>query len=331
MNNNDMKEIILKSPEQITHSIEVNQNARIEGDIDSIILAGMGGSGHPGDLLNALHLTTVPLLVHRSYDLPRVYGKNPLVICSSYSGNTEEALSSYEIAGQAGYARMINTAGGKLEELSKEDGVPLSRIDYAGMQPRHTLFASFVGLATALSNSGLAQDISEDLKRVAKVLEEKIPKLEEPAKALAAEIKGSTPIYTSSDVIGFAAKNFKIQTNENSKTTAFWNEFPELNHNEMVGMTKPQGKYHVVMLRDDNDHPRVKARMDVTAEIYEKRGIKVSNFNVEGDTLLEKLFYTVSFGLWTTYYLAKEYDIDPVPVEGVENFKTRLAEVAGEI
>ena len=93
-----MRDVILNQPEQITHSLDVNKAVRIEGDFDNIILAGMGGSGHPGDLLNGLHLPLVPLTVHRTYDLPQIYGKKPLVIVSSYSGNTEEALSVYQSA-----------------------------------------------------------------------------------------------------------------------------------------------------------------------------------------------------------------------------------------
>lgn len=325
-----MRDIILHQADQIRTSLAVNKDVRVEGQFDAIILAGMGGSGHPGDLLNALQLPTVPLVVHREYDLPRTYGKKPLVICSTYSGNTEETLSAYRAAQQAGYYVMANTSGGTLAAWSERDGVPLVKIDFPSMQPRHTLFASFTGLAVALKNSGLAEDVTADLQRVADVLDTTLAELEQPAKELAQTLKGKTPVYTSSPLLGFAAKNFKIQTNENVKTPAFWNEFPELNHNEMVGFTHPQGVFEVVMLRDSDDHPRTKARMDVTAELYREWGIGVSDFAVRGQTLVEKLFYAISFGLWTTYYLAEAYGVDPVPVEGVENFKKRLAEVAGE-
>jgi glucose/mannose-6-phosphate isomerase len=327
---NSMRDVILNQPKQITHSLDVNSNVKIEGDFDEIILAGMGGSGHPGDLLNGLHLPKVPLIVHRTYDLPKTYGKKPLVIVSSYSGNTEEALSVYKAAQVEKIPILASTSGGTLADWCKRDGTPMALIDFPDMQPRHTLFAAFVGLATALKNSGLAQDISSDLKRTANNLKKDIPTLEKAGKSLAKKLKGKTPIYTSSHLLSFAAQNFKIQTNENSKTPAFWNYFPELNHNELVGFTKPQAKFHVVILRDKDDHPRTRARMDVTAELYEKWGVEVSTFEVKGKTLLEKMLYTISFGFWTTYYLALAYDIDPIPVEGVEAFKAKLKEVAGD-
>lgn len=326
-----MRDIILNQPEQIIHSLDVNSSVRIEGDFDEIILAGMGGSGHPGDLLNALHLPLVPLIVHRTYDLPQTYGKKPLVIVSSYSGNTEEALSVYQSAQTEKFPILASTSGGTLADWCKRDGTPMALIDFPDMQPRHTLFAAFVGLATALKNSGLAKDVSSDLQRTANKLKQTIPDLEDKGKELANKLKGKTPIFTASHPLAFAAQNLKIQTNENAKTPAFWNYFPELNHNELVGFTQPQTKFHVVILRDKDDHPRTRARMDVTAELYKKWGVEVSTFDVEGQTLLEKIFYTVSFGLWTTYYLALSYNIDPIPVEGVEAFKAKLKEVAGDI
>ncbi len=325
----EMRDIILKQANQIRQSIKVNKKTKADNNVDSIILAGMGGSGHPGDLLNALDLPTTPLTVHRDYDLPKTLNKTPLVINASYTGNTEEALSAYQKAKKNSYPLLVNTAGGKLKEWGKRDNVPIAKIDFADMQPRHTLFASFTGLATVLANSNLAKDITDDLLNVADALDAIIPSLEEEGKELAKKLKGKTPVYYASTRLEFAAKNFKIQTNENAKTPAFWNTFPELNHNELVGFTFPQAKFHALFLKDKDDHKRNKARMNVTKELYEEWGIEVSEFEVTGKSLLEKIFTTVSFGLWTTYYLAEEYDIDPIPVAGVEDFKAKLKEVAG--
>lgn len=327
----DMRQVILDQPNQIRHSLDVNKHLKLSATCDSLILAGMGGSGHPGDLLNALHLPQVPLTVYRSYNLPPIMTRQPLIIVSSYSGNTEEALSAYQAAREHGYSILINTAGGKLTELSQQDTVPLVKIDFPGMQPRHTLLASFTGLYITLANSQLVSDITSDLLRVAQVLETIIPQQEAEAKALAEKLKNKTPIFTASDGLGFVAKNSKIQTNENAKTPAFWNEFPELNHNEMIGFAQPQAKFHVVMLRDEDDHPRIKARMEVTAELYQQWGVEVSTVAIKGQTLLEKICYGVTFGLWTTFHLALLYGIDPVPVAGVEDFKKRLEVVAGPL
>lgn len=337
----DMREVILKSPEQISHSMEVNKGVKVEGKFDSIILSGMGGSGHPGDLLNALSVTYVPLYVHRNYDLPTAYLSHinltkPLVITSSFSGNTEESISSYELARRDGRSLLVSSSGGKLKDMADRDGTPFIKIDHVGMQPRHTLFAAFAGMYTALKNSGLAENTDEDLLRVEKVLLEKTPAWEELGKKLAGQIKGKVPLYLATDTLGFAAKNFKIQTNENAKYPGFWNTFPELNHNELLGFSKLQdmqnpNKFFVLVLRDNDDHPRNKARIDVTTDLYRQWGIEVEHVTIEGSTLFEKIASAVVLGLWTTYHLALLYNIDPIPVEGVEDFKAKLKEVAGEI
>jgi glucose/mannose-6-phosphate isomerase len=336
-----MKDVILNQHQQITHSLEVNKKVKVKGTFDSIILAGLGGSGHPGDLLNALGITSLPLFVHRDYDLPigalaKSGFTHPLVICSSYSGNTEETMTAYKDARDKDLPLIVSSSGGTLKEWATRDNVPFITIDFPNMQPRHTLLAAFTGIYAALRNSGLADNIDADLATVAAMLKEKTAGLEKAGEELAHNIKGKTVVFASSDTLGFAAKNFKIQTNENAKYPAFWNTFPELNHNEMVGFSKlPESKnpnkFIVVILHDADDHPRTTTRMAVTAELYRQWGVEVVDFTAEGSSTIEKIAYAVTFGLWTTYHLALAYNIDPVPVEGVESFKKKLQEVAGSV
>ena len=336
-----MKNIILQQSEQITHSLKVNQDVKVKGKFDSILLAGMGGSGHPGDLLNALGICNVPLFVHRNYDLPLDYlghlgFKQPLIIASSYSGNTEEALSAYATAQKNNLSLLISTAGGKLMAWAQRDQVPVAKIDFTDMQPRHTLFAAFIGLYAALRNSHLVENIDQQLMQVATLLDKTTPAMEEPAHKIAAAIQNKVPIFVAADPLGFAAKNFKIQTNENAKYPAFWNTFPELNHNELVGFSLLKeshnpNQFAVIILHNQDDHPRNKARMQVTTDLYQSWGITVENITAQGSTPLEKIFWTVTFGLWTTYYLAILNQVDPIPVGGVESFKKKLTEIAGEL
>lgn len=334
-----MRDVILQQADQIRTSLEANKGVRVEGTFDAIVLAGMGGSWHPGEIINTLKLAKVPLSIHRDYDLPRIYSKHPLIVVSSYSGNTEEALSAYRAAQEAGYQLLINTSGGKLAEWSQRDGVPWAKIAFPGMQPRHTTLASFTGMYAVLQQSGLVEDITADLLRLADILPATIAALEAGAKALSEKLADTLPVYYASDALAYVAWNFKIQTNENAKYPAFWNKFPELNHNEMLGFSQLNSlqkngtlpPLHAVFLRDADDHPRNRARMDVTQELYRQWGVQVSTFEITGRTLPEKLFTALIFGLWTTYYLAQHYNVDPVPVGGVEDFKKRLVELAGEI
>lgn len=335
------RQVILTQAEQITRSLTANNETRAESEVDCITLAGLGGSGHPGDLLNSLSLPTLPLYVHRNYELPLEYLahlglKRPLVIASSYSGNTEETLTAYRAARAAGLPLLVSCSGGTLAAWAERDSVPLCRINFPGMQPRHTLLAAFTGIYCALRNSRLADNIDAELTRAAGTLARTTPELEEPARSLAAQIKDKIPIFTATDNLGFAAKNFKIQTNENAKYPAFWNTFPELNHNELVGFSQLQethnpNRFIAVFLHDETDHPRNKARLQVTADLYQQWGIETAHFTARGVSPLEKIFTTVTFGLWTTFYLAEELGIDPIPVEDVESFKKKLEQIAGPL
>lgn len=325
MESQEMRAVIHAQPEQILTSLEVNKHIQLEAEkIDSMFLVGMGGSALPGDLLNALSVTKVPLNVRRSYGLPQFTSKSSMLIASSYSGTTEETLSAYEEARIKGIPIFGSASGNTLEEWCLRDNVPFSKIDFPGMQPRHTFLAAFSGIARVLESSNLISGVVNDLRRIAQVIKDRLGEYEKIGQEVAKRITQKTPVFYASQKLAFAALNMKIQTNENAKTPAFWNFFPELNHNEMIGFTKPQAKFHIVILKDKGDDPRIQMRMDITKEIYAKQGIETSVINVEGETLLEKIILQVVIGLWMSHYLAAIYEVDPIPVEAVEEFKQEL-------
>ncbi len=328
-----MHNIISQLPDQILHSLEVNAAVTADSQADSLILAGLGGSWQPGELLNLLDLPTVPLYIHRNYGLPHIFSQKPLLIASSYSGNTEETISAYEAAHTAGYPILVNSAGGTLAEWAARDNFPFAKIDYPGMQPRHTTLASFTGLYTALRNAGLVKDITNDLVTAAATLRTVLADIETPAQAVADTLVGKIPLYIASDEMAYAAWNFKIQTNENTKAPAFWNKLPEANHNELVSFSSlktifsdpthaPQ--FHAVFLHSSLDYPRTQTRLKITRDLYEQWGITTTDLVLAGTSRLDQIFYAIAFGLTTTLALAEKYGIDPIPVAGVEDFKSRL-------
>jgi glucose/mannose-6-phosphate isomerase len=119
---------------------------------------------------------------------------------------------------------------------------------------------------------------------------------------------------------------WKIKLNENAKTPAFWNFFPELNHNEMVGWTLPQGKFSVIFLRDPDDHPANQKRFDVTAALMREKGVEVELLDMEGETVYTRMFQSIALGDFTSYYLALAYGQDPTPVDMVEQLKGLLVD-----
>jgi glucose/mannose-6-phosphate isomerase len=117
---------------------------------------------------------------------------------------------------------------------------------------------------------------------------------------------------------------WKIKINENAKTPAFWNFYPELNHNEMVGFALPQGKFHIVTLLDKNDHPQDIKRMKITAKLMKKKGIDTTLIELEDKDIFNTIFSALTLGDWVSYYLALEYGQDPTTVDMVEDLKKLL-------
>ena len=69
-----------------------------------LIVAGMGGSAIGGRLAAGALGPRLrrPLVVSDGYALPGWAGPDTLVLCSSYSGNTEETLAAYDAAAERG-------------------------------------------------------------------------------------------------------------------------------------------------------------------------------------------------------------------------------------
>src|SRR3954452_10922994 len=116
-----------------------------------LVVAGMGGSAVGGALARAIlgdHAVR-PILAARSYGLPAWTTPDTTVLCSSYSGDTEETLGCYEAAGALGATRVVVTTGGELAEAARRDGVPVIPAA-GGFQPRAAVgYATIAALEVA--------------------------------------------------------------------------------------------------------------------------------------------------------------------------------------
>jgi len=172
-----------------------------------------------------------------------------------------------------------------------------------------------------LVNQGLIPDTTSKLLSLAKKLREHMDYHERQGMELAAKIKGRTPVIYSSPKYKPVAMVWKIKINENAKTPAFWNFFPELNHNEMVGFTNPKSKFFIIMLKDPEDHPRNLKRYDATSRLLVEKGVESEVIEMRGHDVFSKMFSSLNLADWTSYYLALEYGQDPTPIVMVENLK----------
>ncbi|HET9173958.1 MAG TPA: SIS domain-containing protein, partial [Candidatus Saccharimonadales bacterium] len=123
-----------------------------------------------------------------------------------------------------------------------------------------------------------------------------------------------------------AAYKWKISFNENGKHVAWWNQYPEFNHNEFMGWTEqPVDKpYTVIDLRSSLEHPRIQKRFEVSERLLSGRRPAPIVVNAEGNTLLEQLLWVITLGDFTTIYTALASGINPAPVDLIEKFKKSL-------
>jgi len=327
----NLKSVILNSVKQLSSEPDFfNQLCLTRRSFNKIILCGMGGSALVGDFFDYLkeqkHIPLslpIPLTTHRSYALPPEADHHSLIICISYSGDTEETISAYNEAKKQNLEVAAITYGGKLADLCKQNNTPWIKIPQDKMPPRFSLGYQLIALTKIFMAYGL---LASSAKDEAVLLAENIdPSLvENDARIICTKLAHKVPVIYSSKDNELLAKLWKIQFNENAKVPAFYNSFPELNHNEMVGWTRSLGPFSFLFLQDENDSPEIKKRMQLTTKLLQAKNLPVEFVKVSGLTPLEKLFRSLVFGDWLSYHLALFYGVDPTPVEMVEEFKKLL-------
>lgn len=337
LDTSNLRQMILESPSQLPVGLSLGKGVSVPGTFRSIMISGMGGSALPGnlfriylhELFRSAESAPQPLAIYqnRSYSLPPESFDQCLNFICSYSGNTEETVASFEEALKHKLPCIAVSAGGKIEAMAKEHAIPHIKlpIPFENFQPRVGTGYFFGAMFQVLVNQGLVPDVTSTLIAEAEALQTQIGALEEQGKALAEKMAGKTPVIYATAKYKSVAMVWKIKLNENAKTPAFWNFFPELNHNEMVGWTLPQSQFFVLMLRDPATHPQNLKRFEITAELLRKQGVEVEILDMAGGSVYSKVFTSIALGDFTSYHLALKYGQDPTPVAMVEELKKLLA------
>lgn len=303
--------------------------------VTSVAFCGMGGSAIAGDVLRALYADRLrtPVVVVREPELPEFVGPHTLVIASSYSGGTSEALACFEEAVRRG-ARVISlTSGGDLAGRSEELDLACVRLP-GGLMPRSALGFLALGAIGALEAVGLVPPIHGDLEEALAELTAQdalcapsIPTSVNPAKGLAVKIGDRVPVIWGAEGVGaVAAARWKAQFNENAKVPAFAASLPELDHNEVVGWSEGQGRrFFVLALRHASEHPDVAARFPLSMEIAAASGAEVREVWAGGRSALARFLTLAMTGDYTSTYLGIARGVDPAPIEAIARLKQALA------
>jgi glucose/mannose-6-phosphate isomerase len=297
-----------------------------------LIVAGMGGSAVGGRLAAGVlgPRLTRPLHVSMGYGVPSWAGPETLVLCSSYSGDTEETLDAYDAAKAAGAPRLVATTGGALAARARADGVPVVPLP-GGFQPRAAVGYALVTALEAAALCGAAPAIRDEVETAAALAERLAAEWgpdgpeDGDAKRIARALHGSIPVVVGAELTAAVAYRWKTQLNENAELPAFASELPEHDHNEVVGWAAADRRLAAVFLQDPQEDPRIATRVEVTAELAQSGAAAVERATAQGDTRMERLVSLVLLGDLVSLYLAVLRGVDPVNVAAIDTLKAKLA------
>ena len=326
-------------PENLTDALKLGHAISLKHsyeNIQNVVIAGMGGSAIGGDVVSVLEKDNldVPFVVCRGYSLPNWVNENTLVLCSSYSGNTEETLSALDDAVSKNTQICGITTGGKIVDKLKELNKDVVIIP-SGLQPRAALAFSFVPMAKCLEKTGVLtlsfgdwmDSAIETIIQAREIYSKENDK--NPVYELAQQIHDRIPvIYAENSTLGVAAIRLKGQICENAKMLAYHNELPEFNHNEIVGWENNPDifeKLFVLWLTDANDNPRVKHRQEITQDILNEAGVDQYVLEMTGNLFQERFLHMIHYGDWLSYWCAILHGTDPSPVVKITRLKEELS------
>lgn len=340
-----MLELVMALGDQLSASAELAGLDSVtppDEGIRRIILCGMGGSAIAGDLVQPLlGPGRVSLTVRRDYGLPHWAGPDDFVICSSYSGDTEETLAGVAEAGELGCRRLAITSGGTLAGIAAAEKFSAVILP-GGLPPRASLGLGLGALVRSLGRLGLVEDADTAISSAAATLngfrsdraasptEEATPDPEGnlPAAELARRLLGKIPvIYTAGDEAHAAGLRLKGQLNENSKVPALWVSFPELNHNDLVGWSladADRGRFVLLILRGMGENERTARRVALTRELLAEEFPEIHEIRTTAPGMLDRVMSLVQYGDFLSCHLANLRQVDPLPVERISRLKEAL-------
>lgn len=299
-------------------------NSKNQPNFNKIVAIGMGGSGIVGDLVKMLINPPLPFLVIKDDKIEPFLDKNSLSIIISFSGQTKETLSCFRQALAKKSKIFVISSNGELLKLAKSKKIPFFQINHPG-PPRVALIAQLIPLLILFENLHLAhfKGLSSSLKKAEKRSHSfslNTPSKKNKAKHLASNLFNHLPIIISSVEEKAIAQRWANQFQENSKNFAFTGQWPEIFHN-LVEARLPKftkEKLFFLILTSTKEENIEK----LTFSLKQKQ-ISYTTIIGQGENYLEKIWYLINLGDWTSYYLAILNNVDPRPTDQITLLKNK--------
>ena len=327
-----MNELIAGFTEHIKEALQVGKSTDFDNTDKSllnVLICGLGGSGIGGTIISQLisEECMLPITINKDYKIPAFVNEDTLVICCSYSGNTEETIEMYEAAVSKGATVSIITSGGKFEQLAKENDHNIIKIR-GGLPPRAAFGLSFPQLFFTFNKYGLiGDDFINEFEKAVELLDQEEENIKNEAQQLTEKLFNTIPvIYCEAPLEGVAVR-FRQQLNENAKMLTWHHVIPEMNHNELVGWRTKSEEFAVVIFRSDREYYRNTARIEQNKSIFAKYTNNINEVQAKGKSRIVQALYLIHLGDWVSELLADKKQIDSVEVDVITGLKNMLGEL----
>lgn len=302
--------------------------------IEKIILTGLGGSAISGDIFYTLFhdQLSIPFIVNRNYNLPKFADEKTLVIACSYSGNTEETLSSFEEALDKKCEIVTISSGGILKEKALANNLMHLEVQ-GGYQPRCAIGLMLTTLIKFFEESGFIFFENGFYEHIIQMLEEKSEEYSSEKGApyeMALKLIGKFPVIHSTELLQSINVRFRSQLAENSKVLSYSGIIPELNHNEIIAWEKYDEKFLpaiLIQIIDEDDHPRNKLRFDITRKILSESKVEILQLQSKQPKFYLRIFDLIYYVDWVSFFLAVMRKVDPTPIKNINALKEALSKI----
>ena len=334
-----MLAIVSRSGAQLREALAITRACDLSavregGRPRAVVVAGMGGSGIAGHVLQAVagNSCSVPVNRVRGWTLPAWVGQQDLVMLVSSSGMTGETLACFAEARRRGCRLVVVAAAGSSLALAGQSAGALVVSTPGPNPPRTNIWALSVPLVHVLHELGVLDVPAWVFASTAKLLDDialrcaiEIPTAQNPAKQLAADLVGYLPmIWGSTELGGIAAYRVMCQLAENAKLPAVNGVLPEALHNQIVtfeGAESAGLPLRLLMLVDPDEHPRVRRAREAAVAVAAERGVEMSEVWADPGHPLERLAHLVGLTDLATVYVALAMGVNPTPITPIDQLK----------
>lgn len=325
-----MRQLVSNFSNQLREALLIGQSADLktrDTNFKNVLITGLGGSGIGGTIISELiaQRVAVPVVINKDYHIPNFVNEDTLVIASSFSGNTEETLSAFEIAKNKGAELACISSGGALLDIAEELSLNYIKLP-KGKSPRAMLSYSVTQLFVLFHHYGLIDDsYIGEINKTIELIDQEEESIIAEADSITEMIHDKIPIiYATQGYEGMAIR-FRQQINENAKMLCWHQIIPEMNHNELVGWTEKNETLAVLFFRNKSDFSKNQQRIEISKNVIGKYTPHMKEVWSKGDSAIQNTLYFIHLCDWVSVLLSDKRNVDPIEVRVIDYLKGELA------